>query len=193
MVTKSGSRGEGRRGETRAALIDAAYAEFGEHGFDGTNSNTIAQRAGYAPQTFYRHFEDKLRIFLKVYERWAAGEVAMWHRVRSTDEFAFALLDHHSRHSIFRRSVRNLTVEGSPVAYLRAKTRNEQLTALRERSQTFAALPSAEQVSVLFAVERLCEALTDGEFAALEVSGSEARAIIRRMLGSFSAVVETES
>jgi AcrR family transcriptional regulator len=183
VVTKSGTCGEGRRGETRAALVEAASAEFGEHGFDGTNSNTIAQRAGYAPQTFYRHFDDKLRIFLEVYKRWAAAEVAMWQRVRSTDEFAFALVDHHNRHSIFRKSVRNLAVEGSLVAYVRAETRNEQLTALRERSKTFAALPSAEQVSVLFAIERLCEALTDGEFAALEVSGREARAIIRRWLG----------
>jgi AcrR family transcriptional regulator len=39
-------------------LIAAAAAEFNEFGFSGTDTNRIARRAGYAPQTFYRWFKD---------------------------------------------------------------------------------------------------------------------------------------
>src|SRR6516164_2929685 len=59
---------------TRAALIEAARLEFEEAGFDATQSNKIAARAGYAPQTFYRHFSSKLEIFLAVYDQWVADE-----------------------------------------------------------------------------------------------------------------------
>jgi AcrR family transcriptional regulator len=55
-----------KRGDGRSVLIAAARLEFEEFGFEGTNSNAIARRAGYAPQTFYRHFEDKREIFLAV-------------------------------------------------------------------------------------------------------------------------------
>jgi AcrR family transcriptional regulator len=60
--------------ETRARLVDAAEAEFNAHGFDGTDTNRIARRAGYAPQTFYRHFADKTAVFLAVYDRWWRNE-----------------------------------------------------------------------------------------------------------------------
>jgi len=56
--------------ETRAALLDAAEREFNGPGFFETDSNRIARAAGYAPQTFYRHFADKTEIFLAVYDRW---------------------------------------------------------------------------------------------------------------------------
>src|SRR5580698_765738 len=59
---------------TQAALLDAAEALFNAHGFEGTDTNRIARAAGFAPQTFYRHFEDKRAVFLAVYERWWKGE-----------------------------------------------------------------------------------------------------------------------
>src|SRR5271163_4022886 len=61
---------------TKMQLLDAAEREFNTHGFDGTDTNRIARAAGYAPQTFYRHFEDKRAVFLAVYERWWKGESA---------------------------------------------------------------------------------------------------------------------
>src|SRR5271157_298904 len=61
---------------TQASLLEAGMREFNAHGFDGTDTNRIARAAGFAPQTFYRHFEDKTAIFLAVYERWWKGEVA---------------------------------------------------------------------------------------------------------------------
>ena len=61
---------------TLAALLGAAEAEFNATGFHGTDSNRIARRAGYAPQTFYRHFTDKTDAFVAVYERWWKAESA---------------------------------------------------------------------------------------------------------------------
>ena len=55
---------------TRERLVEAAADAFNAHGFHGTDTNKIARAAGFAPQTFYRHFEDKLAIFIAVYEAW---------------------------------------------------------------------------------------------------------------------------
>ena len=51
---------------TGEKLIAAAAAEFDDHGFLGTDTNKIARRAGFAPQTFYRWHKDKTAIFLAV-------------------------------------------------------------------------------------------------------------------------------
>src|SRR5215470_8598720 len=58
------------RTSTGEKLVRAAAREFNEHGFLGTDTNRIARRAGFAPQTFYRWFGDKTEIFIKVYEQW---------------------------------------------------------------------------------------------------------------------------
>jgi AcrR family transcriptional regulator len=55
------------RGGTSARLVEAAAKEFAECGFEGTDTNKIARRAGFAPQTLYGWFEDKTAIFLVVY------------------------------------------------------------------------------------------------------------------------------
>ena len=51
-----------RTSGTGTKLIAAAAAEFNDHGFSGTDSNKIARRAGFAPQTFYRWFKDNILI-----------------------------------------------------------------------------------------------------------------------------------
>src|ERR1700758_900052 len=60
---------------TRERLIAAAAAEFREASFAGTDSNRIARRAGFAPQTFYRWFKDKTEIFIAVYRAWEEEEL----------------------------------------------------------------------------------------------------------------------
>jgi AcrR family transcriptional regulator len=44
---------------TRERLRDAALDLFGERGYDNTTAEEIAQRAGVAKSTFFRHFSDK--------------------------------------------------------------------------------------------------------------------------------------
>ncbi len=56
-----------KRGErTRAALIDAAAAEFGEKGFHATGITDITRRAGVALGSFYTWFDSKEAIFRAV-------------------------------------------------------------------------------------------------------------------------------
>ncbi|HEX3473916.1 MAG TPA: TetR/AcrR family transcriptional regulator, partial [Kofleriaceae bacterium] len=51
------------------ALIDAATALFGTHGYDAVGTPEIAQRAGVAVGTFYRYFTDKHEIYLEIARR----------------------------------------------------------------------------------------------------------------------------
>jgi len=66
-----------RRGaphETRSRLVAAAALLFNRRGFYGTDSNKIAQAAGYSAGVFYKHFKDKREIFLAAYEQWSIAE-----------------------------------------------------------------------------------------------------------------------
>jgi len=47
----------------RAAVIDAAEAEFGAHGFSGGSLNVIARRAGVAKGSLFQYFADKRDLF----------------------------------------------------------------------------------------------------------------------------------
>jgi AcrR family transcriptional regulator len=80
-------------------LIEAAAREFNTAGFHGTNTNLIARAAGFAPQTFYRHFEDKIDVFVAAYEYWQAREREAVSRALGADAphraIAKAALDHH--------------------------------------------------------------------------------------------------
>ena len=45
--------------DSRGRLEQAAFALYGEHGFDETTVAEIAERAGLTERTFFRHFADK--------------------------------------------------------------------------------------------------------------------------------------
>ncbi|OBF29301.1 TetR family transcriptional regulator [Mycobacterium sp. ACS1612] len=47
----------------RAAVIDAAEAEFGAHGFSGGSLNVIARRAGVAKGSLFQYFADKRDLY----------------------------------------------------------------------------------------------------------------------------------
>ncbi len=171
-----------RRGEGRRALLEAARTEFEELGYTGTNSNTIARRAGFAPQTFYRHFKDKLAIFLEVYAAWVAEEGVALAGATSARAFAEAIIAHHVKHKVFRRSLRALTVEDPAVGAARAAARLTQIEALARNSQKFAARSFADQCAALLTIERLCDAVADGDYDALGVAPAEAKATVIRAI-----------
>lgn len=56
------SRSE-RAAERRAAIVEAALAEFVARGFTATRLDDIARRAGVAKGTIYLHFKDKESMF----------------------------------------------------------------------------------------------------------------------------------
>ena len=55
--------------DTRERILDAALGLFAERGFHGTSMPALAERAGVAAGTPYRHFDGKERIVNEVYRR----------------------------------------------------------------------------------------------------------------------------
>lgn len=152
--------------DTRALLADAALQEFCQYGYDGTDSNRIARRAGFAPQTFYRWFRDKAEAFVAAYHRWEEQEWEMFDALAqgqaSDNDLVMGLIDHHSHSRIFRRSLRALAVENDQVRQARADSRTRQIARI---SQHYG-LPQQQAESVLvrlLQIERLADAIADQE------------------------------
>jgi AcrR family transcriptional regulator len=55
--------------ETREALLQAAMAEFAEHGLDAPSLDAICARAGFTRGAFYVHFRDREDLVAAVMER----------------------------------------------------------------------------------------------------------------------------
>jgi AcrR family transcriptional regulator len=152
--------------ETRARLVRAAEREFNTRGFDGTDTNRIARKAGYAPQTFYRHFPGKTAIFLAVYDAWWRAESAALaqSKARTAKEAATVALDFHSRWRIFRRSLRHLAIVDAKVRKARTLARTEQIARWKKAGSR---RTRAELGAALLAAERLLDAAAEGELAEL--------------------------
>lgn len=57
---------ENRQVERRAAILDAALAEFSERGFSAARLDDVARRAGIAKGTIYLYFRDKETLFAEL-------------------------------------------------------------------------------------------------------------------------------
>lgn len=167
---------------TRARLIAAAAAEFADPGYDATNTNRIARRAGFAPQTFYRHFADKLAIFLEVHAAWVEADFAHAGAAATYPAMAAALVAHHRADLRFRRSLAQLARSETRVAAARAASRGRQLGELARHWPGFAALPRAGQLARLLQIERLSDAIAEGEFADLGIAEADALAELAGLL-----------
>ena len=56
------------RDDVRAALLDAAYVEFAEHGYQAATVEAIAHRAGFTKGAVYGNFEGKFGLLLGLLE-----------------------------------------------------------------------------------------------------------------------------
>jgi AcrR family transcriptional regulator len=171
--------------ETRKALLAAAAREFEEHGYHGTDTNKIARAAGFAPQTFYRWFHDKTEILVAVYEAWQAEELLLLgERVgASAQKLVDAIVEHHRRHLLFRRSLRQLSVQDEGVRRARAESRLRQIERIRANHPTGA--PKADQVAVvLLQIERLADAIAEGELRDLGLSEGPTRTAMASLIES---------
>ncbi len=167
--------------ETEAKLLAAAEREFNTRGYFGTDTNRIARAAGYAPQTFYRHFPDKTAIFLAVYDGWwraertAIADVARGARGNAAlERIADTAIGFHTRWRIFRRSLRHLAVEDPRVRAARAEARLKQIESL-ERLPRKKRRSRAELAAALLTLERLCDAAAENEFSDMAFSAADAR------------------
>ena len=168
---------------TRERLIEAAADAFNTEGFHGTDTNKIARAAGFAPQTFYRHFDDKTDAFVAVYEAWQHDERAALRAAALLPDpdraIAEAIVDHHCAWRGFRRSLRLLAVENPRVRAARTASRDRQLAALARNPEN-KGRPKAEVVAALLTVERLSDALAEGELADQGISDAEGLALVIR-------------
>src|SRR5271165_1580316 len=91
----------------RAAIVEAAEAEFGAHGFSGGSLNVIARRAGVAKGSLFQYFADKRDLYAFI-----ADVVSQ--RVRTYIEELIRRLDptklitHHQQH-VTKRALPVLT------------------------------------------------------------------------------------
>ena len=156
------------RSNTAEKLLYAAAAEFNEHGFAGTDTNRIARRAGFAPQTFYRWYEDKIDVFIKVYEYWERQEAdalrGLLERNAADAEVGEAMAVHHRAYLLFRRSLRQLSLEHPQVRAARAASRLRQIANI-QTIQGPRAIDASKLAAALLQIERLCDALAEDEIA----------------------------
>jgi AcrR family transcriptional regulator len=173
--------------DTGELLLLAARAEFGEHGYGGTDSNKIARRAGFAPQTFYRWYDDKTAIFVAVYQRWQADEYKMLSELvakqASGRRLMNAVVGYHRQHLVFRRSLRRLAAEDDVVRRARADSRLRQIEDIvRLRRAATPVLEPAQIAVTLLQIERLADAIAEDELADLGLPESAARAELVSLL-----------
>jgi AcrR family transcriptional regulator len=181
---QNGAAARRQSSSTLSALVAAAAQEFRRHGFFGTDTNKIARAAGFAPQTFYRWFRDKTEIFLAVYREWEEEERRELARLLSkkapAGRIVEAIVQHHRAYRIFRRSLRQLTLEDPVVRKARAQSRLRQIERIRS-SLGRSAPGKSEVATILLQMERLCDAIADDEFFDLEVDERVPRAAIAEL------------
>lgn len=162
-------------GATRTRLIEAAMGEFIEHGFAGTDTNRIARRAGFAPQTFYRWFSDKAAVFAEVLHVWEEAEFALFMSLLGPHELtplqlAEACVENMRPFLTFRQHLRSVTLQDAAVRAVRGQGR----AALMSRLGPWCAHLAPESLAhTLLQIESLSEMLARGDLSDLGVSGSE--------------------
>lgn len=180
--------------DTRALLIDAAAREFRLGGYSGTDSNRIARRAGFAPQTFYRWFKDKREIFLAVYRRWEDEEREVLAPLMApaapsprAPRMVEAIVRHHRAYRIFRRSLRALSLEELAVRRARGHSRLRQIERIR-RQVGAPESRTPEIAAILLQIERLADAVAEEELADMGLDDAALRTelavLIRRLAES---------
>jgi AcrR family transcriptional regulator len=184
----------GNPADTRARLVASAAEVFNRVGYRGTDSNRLARAAGYAPGTFYKHFPDKRAIFLAAYEAWVTAEWATVERVLTESKsraaraaaLADAILAMHRRWRGLRASLRALVAD-DPVArtFYRAQRRRQlELLARMSAPRGAPAAPRAEHAVLLYTIERVSDAVADGELRELGLRTEDVVARLRAVIES---------
>jgi AcrR family transcriptional regulator len=181
---------QARRGapaDTRELLVTAAARLFNRHGYHGTDSNAIARAAGYAPGTFYLHFVDKRAIFLAVYERWVKVEwdaIGARARAGRLDPASLVelVLAHHRDWRGFRASLRALLATDAQVRRFFRARRRKQVELMGQLAQLGGgrAPPVEQRVMLLLTLERVADAIADGEAREL---GADREALVAALVG----------
>jgi AcrR family transcriptional regulator len=178
--------------ETRERLVVTARVVFNREGYFKTQSNKIANEAGYATGTFYKHFNDKREIFLAAYESWVRDE---WEALRDelplhkttkqlAAQLARVVLDHHRSYAGFRASLRALIVMDDKVRKFVLEQRATQLDRLANLrvGKGMSKKTRAEDWALLLLMERVCDSIASDEARELDVKEAELLRVLERAL-----------
>lgn len=174
-----------RQSDTRTRLLEAAMSEFIEAGYGGTDTNRIARRAGFAPQTFYRWFKDKAAVMAEVMAVWDEAEIAMWQAViqdqhLSLDDLAESFIDNLRPFLTFRLNLRTVQQQVPDIAAQRAQGRRRLMQAL---STLVSHHHDPEALgSLLVQIDQFGEAIARGDLTELGLSGAQAHKALSRLI-----------
>jgi AcrR family transcriptional regulator len=159
---------------TRRQIKIAAKREFNSTGYFATDTNKIARLAGYAPGTFYRHFEDKIDIFLEIYKDWTEEQFKEVERALSlggnieamAERLTSIIIWFYGNWRPLRASARVLRISEPRVQTFRAGLRVKlvQRIAHLRHELKLSPLPEEKIITFLILSERLGDAVADGEF-----------------------------
>jgi AcrR family transcriptional regulator len=95
------SKHQVRTEETQGKILDAAEAIFSEQGFEKTQLEEIAARAGYTRGAIYAHYDSKEDLFLALMDQRVLAKVSVMRQAVETEAVIA------KRPAIFRRWLRN--------------------------------------------------------------------------------------
>jgi AcrR family transcriptional regulator len=184
-MSKSSSPRATASPDTATRLLQAAMAEFIESGYAGTDTNRIARRAGFAPQTFYRWFSDKTAILIEVLHVWEEVEQAVVQALfddRDTPalQLAEACVENIRPFLTFRRNLRAVAATHAEIREARAAGRQRLLAQLVQWNPQ---RDKAELAALLVQFEQLCEAIAEGAFEDLGAPDEAAMAALAGLIG----------
>jgi AcrR family transcriptional regulator len=172
-----------RRGspsETHGRLVAAAARLFNRVGYHGTDSNRIAEEAGYATGTFYKHFKNKREVFLAAYETWVASE---WKAIESelsahadtrviAERLVNLSVEFHGKWRGLRASLLELVFSDGKVRRFYRAQRRKQLDTMAALRGRIAVRPRRREDDAihLYTTERTFDAIAQGEIQALGLS-----------------------
>jgi AcrR family transcriptional regulator len=85
MPYRPTERTEARKLATREAIVGAALAQVSAGGYVSASVQAVAERAGVAVGTVYRHFPSKSELFAEVFRRASERELAVVVEVSAAD------------------------------------------------------------------------------------------------------------
>jgi AcrR family transcriptional regulator len=167
--------------ETRRRLVEAAAEDFNAHGLHETTAGRIAERAGYATGTFYKHFRSKNEALVAAYEAWVSAE---WDAVgrevlAGGDPEGMARrivalgVELHVRWSGLRRAMFTLVASDASAQRSYRNLQRRQLKiveALRKRRGEHGRRSREADALVLMTMERVFDGIAEGELRELRLS-----------------------
>lgn len=109
--------GERQRAATRQAILDAAFRMLREEPATPFSHETVAERAGVAARTLYRHFPTRADLTLALWERLRDAAGTRWPRAEAEILSALRVLfdQFEANASLTRASITSAASTGYPV------------------------------------------------------------------------------